>query len=114
MTRADAMGTGDRLLCDGNSDCSTFGRTRSLVMGHDRNGDQRLSKMEVLRKLQLTGKVILVWKRFRGTFLGYEANGNSRFQNGSFYICNDVAARRIVMNWIGRPRIEAATPGDCD
>jgi len=114
QARAEAITDGNRMICDGQRGCGEFRTTRKVWMGHDRNGDGQLDTAEILEYYQLPGKTRLVWKRFKGSALTFHNRGISHFQNGSFYLCNDVAARRIVMNWIGRPRVEAAKPEDCN
>lgn len=111
--RSDAISDGNQMICDGQRGCSSFGKTRLLWMGHDRNQDGKLSASEIKEYYQLPTGANLVWKRFRGNHLKFYNRGISRFQNGSFYICNHKAARRIVMNWIGRSRVETAAPDDC-
>jgi len=106
QARAGAISDGNRMLCDGQT-------TQKVWMGFDQNNDGTLSASEIIEHYQLPGATRLVWKRFKGDALVFHNRGNSHFQNGSFYLCNHVAARRIVMNWIGRPRVETAKPEDC-
>ena len=112
--RADAISHGNQMICDGLHGCGHFGSTRLIWVGYDKNGDNQLSDTEIREHYQLPSGTQLVWRRFKGNALKFHNRGNAHFQNGSFYICNKIAARRIVMNWIGRPRVEDANPDDCD
>lgn len=114
QARAGAITDGNRMLCDGQTGCSKFEKTQKVWMGFDQNDDGALSASEIIEHYRLPGATRLVWKRFKGDALVFHNRGNSHFQNGSFYLCNNVAARRIVMNWIGRPRVETAKPEDCN
>lgn len=114
QARAGAITDGNRMLCDGQTGCSKFEKTQKVWMGFDQNDDGALSASEIIEHYRLPGATRLVWKRFKGDALVFHNRGNSHFQNGSFYLCNHVAARRIIMNWIGRPRVETAKPEDCD
>lgn len=100
-----------RMICAGNTGCSTFNQTDSLIMGRDDNQNGQLETGEVIESLNFPGNTTLEWKRFNGNSLVFHSSGISHFQNGSFYICNKHAGRKIVMNWIGRTRIEAL-PGN--
>ena len=111
--RLDAMNKGNTWLCDGNHRCEKFTATQHLIMATDRNGDGEIHTSEISEHYHMPGDTVLVWKRFRGKALVFHNRGIAHFQNGSFYICNEVAARRIVMNWVGRPRVEPASPDDC-
>ena len=111
--RADALSQGQQLLCDGERGCSRFETTGEIHVGHDRNQDGLLSDTEITEVYRLPKGVTVTWKRFRGNALKFGHRGIAHFQNGSFYVCSSNSAKRIVMNWIGRPRIEAATLEDC-
>ncbi|MZR61363.1 GspH/FimT family protein [Alcanivorax sp. DP30] len=111
--RANAISEGSQMICDGDHGCSRFEITRTLWAGHDQNGDGKLSRSEISEHYSLPEGVTLTWKRFRGNALIFGNRGITHFQNGSLYICNKITARRIVMNWIGRPRVETADPEDC-
>jgi type IV fimbrial biogenesis protein FimT len=112
--RAGAMTEGNRFICDSNHGCGKFEETRKLLLGHDQNGDGELQDQEVIQQYRLPGNTRLIWRRFQGNALVFHGSGNAHFQNGSFYICNDVSARRIVMNWIGRTRVEKANTDNCN
>ena len=114
QARAGAITDGNRMICDGQNGCNKFEETQQVWMGFDRNNGGNLNASEIIEHYQLPGQTRLIWKRFKGNALVFHNKGNSHFQNGSFYLCNPVAARRITMNWIGRPRVETAKPEDCD
>lgn len=82
-------------------------------MGKDSNQNGQLDAGEIIETLQLPGNTTLDWKRFNGNSLTFYHSGISHFQNGSFYICNKRAGRKIVMNWIGRTRIETLPSNRC-
>ncbi|MCG8415805.1 MAG: GspH/FimT family pseudopilin [Pseudomonadales bacterium] len=112
--RAGAMSSHNhRMLCSGDSGCKKFTPSRSLIVGMDANDNNELEKHEILGEYKLPGDTRLHWKRFRGNALVFNRYGISHFQNGSFYICNETAARRLVMNWIGRTRLETVPVSDC-
>lgn len=111
--RADALSQGQQLLCDGERGCSRFETTGIIHVGHDRDRDGQLSETELTEAYRLPDGVTVTWKRFRGNALMFGHRGIAHFQNGSFYVCSTHSAKRIVMNWIGRPRIETATLEDC-
>ncbi|MCP4996559.1 MAG: prepilin-type N-terminal cleavage/methylation domain-containing protein [Gammaproteobacteria bacterium] len=106
--RANAITDGNRLICDGERGCSSFKRTRLLIEGRDKNQNSALEDHEIQHYLQLPNNTWLEWKRFRGKHLVYSNRGVTRFQNGHFLICNGSSGRKIIMNWIGRTRIEKA------
>ncbi|EKF74495.1 hypothetical protein A11A3_08740 [Alcanivorax hongdengensis A-11-3] len=111
--RANAMTGAGYLICDGLQNCQHFGKTNKLIMGSDSNGNHTLEKKEIERVLTLPPGTWLTWKRFRGTALVYRHSGKAYFQNGHFLVCNKHHARKIIMNWIGRPRVEAASASHC-
>lgn len=112
--RAEAMSShSQRMVCSGNSGCLKFDTSQRLITGEDSNGNQDLEEQEIVEEYQLPGNTRLHWKRFRGDALVFNRYGISHFQNGSFYICNDRAAKRLVMNWIGRTRLETVPVSDC-
>ncbi|PHS56663.1 MAG: hypothetical protein COB00_19890 [Alcanivorax sp.] len=106
--RANAITDGNRLICDGERGCSSFKRTTLLIEGRDINRNNALEKNEIRHYLHLPNDTWLEWKRFRGTHLSYRNRGATRFQNGHFLICSGDKGRKIIMNWIGRTRIEKA------
>lgn len=106
--RANAMTDGNRLICDGERGCSSFKRTTILIEGRDTNMNNALEKSEIHHHVKLPSDTWLEWKRFRGTHLRYRNRGATRFQNGHFLICSGNKGRKIIMNWIGRTRIEKA------
>tara|TARA_Y100001934_G_scaffold282977_1_gene399664 strand:+ start:6033 stop:6530 length:498 start_codon:yes stop_codon:yes gene_type:complete len=111
--RANAITDGNRLICDGTHGCSSFKRTSLLIEGRDSNHNNSLERNEIRHYLQLPSDTWLEWRRFRGSYLSYRRGGVTRFQNGHFLICNGDKGRKIVMNWIGRTRIEKAGAKDC-
>ena len=102
-----------RIICAGDTGCSTFNQTDSLIMGRDDNQNGELETGEVIDSLNFPGNTTLEWKRFNGNSLVFHSSGISHFQNGSFYICNTRAGRKVVMNWIGRTRIETLPTNTC-
>lgn len=115
LARSHAMTSGPVLLCDAQSDCSTFDATSALILVNAESGSLEAapaSGESPLRRLQLPPNTLIVWRRFRGNALVFQPSGILYFQNGHFLLCSGKARRRIVMNWSGRPRVEPGQRAD--
>jgi type IV fimbrial biogenesis protein FimT len=108
QARAEALVHGEIRLCDANHRCESFLQTSRLEIV--RGPPASAGADDILASLTLPSGVTVRWNRFRGQALWFHRDGRSHYQNGSFLICNRSAARRIVMNWAGRTRVEMATP----
>ena len=117
MARAHGMASGVAYLCDGERGCDEFAWTSSLVLTSSALQDVSTNHTDILYRHQFPEKVRVTWRRFRGSALRYGMRGHTYYQNGHLLVChseNRREARKIVMNWIGRPRIEAADPKACN
>lgn len=115
LARSHAMTTGPVLLCDAQSDCSTFDTTSALILINAESGSLAAapaSGQKPLHHLQLPANTRIVWRRFRGNALIFQPSGILYFQNGHFLLCSGEARRRIVMNWSGRPRVAPGQRAD--
>ncbi|MFN3712602.1 MAG: GspH/FimT family pseudopilin [Alcanivoracaceae bacterium] len=108
QARAEALVHGEIRLCDANHRCERFLQTTRLEVV--RGPPASANDDDILTSLTLPSGVTVRWNRFRGQALWFHRDGRSHYQNGSFLICNRSSARRIVLNWAGRPRMETATP----
>lgn len=104
---------GPVLLCDGNSQCETFGPTDRLLLADDPDGDGRAQQEDIIARLQLPPDTTLSWSRFRGDALRYGQRGTLFYQNGHFLICNHRHARSLIMNVIGTVRVAPVNGDDC-
>lgn len=112
QARAHGLSHGAAYICDGESGCDKFGWTGQLVLVTQTGPDA-----ELLQRLHLPAGTRVKWNGFRGQALYYGPRGHSFFQNGHLLICHHRAGippRKIVVNWVGRPRIEAAHPDHCN
>lgn len=106
-TRAEAL-LHQRVTVCSDQGCDRFPWSQGLVSWNHR-GQQ-------LGQAHLPRDVLIVWRGFRGTALVFEDRGRLRFQNGSLLLCHRKLpddGHRVVLNWVGRPRVEAARTGDC-
>lgn len=108
--KSEAIVNGKVSVCDANHSCQLFDQTQHLTLvRHNSNGTD-----DIIRHIKLPHDITLRWNRFRGNALTFHRGGIAYYQNGHFLICNRYAARKIVMNWAGRPRIEKSVPDeDC-
>jgi type IV fimbrial biogenesis protein FimT len=108
--KSEAIVNGRVSLCDANYSCERFDQTQQLILvRHHPDGTD-----EIIHQTTLPPDITLRWSRFRGTALTFHRGGIAYYQNGHFMICNGYAARKIIMNWAGRPRVEKSTPdADC-
>ena len=113
MARAEAIGKGTIYLCDDSVQCKFDQRTRQLRVLLDRTNNGDFNHMELLASIDMPGDTFLSWRRFRGDALAFRANGLAYFQNGHFLVCHQQRGRKVVVNWVGRPRVEQAPEGAC-
>ena len=100
QARAEAV-SGQVHVCD-DQDCTRFGITGQLRLTRDP------AHPTTLAVLTLSGRNSVSWHSFRGgEQLTFMPGGRTHYQNGHFLICHPGgAARRVVLNWTGRARIE--------
>jgi type IV fimbrial biogenesis protein FimT len=108
LARSEALTYSETHLCDANHACERFQQTQKLMVIRGAPAPHQ----QPLAELTLPAGVSLRWVRFRGQSLRFHRDGRSHYQNGSFIICNRHSARRIVMNWAGRPRVEPYQPDE--
>jgi type IV fimbrial biogenesis protein FimT len=113
MARTEAIGKGTIYLCDDSVECKFDHRTRQLLVLLDRADTRDFSRMELLASVDMPNNTYLSWRRFRGDALAFRANGLAYFQNGHFLVCHQNRGRKVVVNWVGRPRVEQAPDGAC-
>lgn len=113
LARSTSLSNRQVYLCDGHYHCDAFRKTNTLQLLHPRANKDGTSDLDVFQELTLPAKTHVQWKRFRGNALLFHTDGRTHFQNGHFLICGETAARKIVMNWAGRPRVETTPLENC-
>ena len=109
--RSHGFSHGGAYLCDGRQGCLAFGWTNALQLGTSAEPDSL-----PLQRLILPRGTAVIWRGFRGQALYYGPRGHTLFQNGHFLICHQrthITPRKVVVNWVGRPRMEEGLPDDC-
>lgn len=103
------------LVCAEGTDCSHFPVSQGAMLVIDSNHNfTRDSGESIARQLHLQDHERLTWHSFRNRpYLAYRSNGLSYFQNGHLLLCTPKEASKVVVNWIGRPRVEQANLSAC-
>lgn len=118
LARGEAMTGGPVLLCDALRGCDDFAITNQLLLARadpEPPHERPLANQPPLARLTLPEGTSLQWRRFRGEALRFQRSGILHYQNGHFLVCNGQAARKIIMSWSGRARVEPVPPGErCD
>ena len=112
QARSSSLVQGDIVICIKNSDCDGKAPGPGLIAFHDSNKNLKRDTGEVIvAETGETKHIQWQWKSFRGKpWFRYRATGKGYYQNGSFYLCLNNMGRRVVMNWVGRPRVEQHAP----
>lgn len=116
QARSSSLVRGDIVICIKNSSCHGDNPGPGLMAFHDNNKNLRHDIDElIVAETNDTKKIQWQWKSFRGKpWFRYKATGKGYYQNGSFIVCLGGTGRRVVVNWVGRPRIERNMPqGAC-
>jgi type IV fimbrial biogenesis protein FimT len=117
LARGEALSRGPVFLCDAKHGCGTFDTTSHLALF--RADPAELSTLptsdaEPIASLRLPPGTEVSWSRFRGSALLFHNTGILHFQNGSFFICGNDHATRIIMSWSGRARTaKVPVRGNC-
>lgn len=108
QARIHALGRRPVLVCALDSNCDKFPASNGLMLVDDSNQNQRYDKGEpVLAIARFHPGTRLSWHSFRNQpNLAYLQNGTTYFQNGNLLLCSGQRARKIIVNWIGKPRVE--------
>lgn len=95
------------IVCALNSDCTQFHEAHGLKLVIDSNRNGRHDGGEtIVARIRLHHNHIS-WHSFRNLpRLTYRNNGLVYYQNGHLLICGKQQARSIVINTIGRTRVE--------
>lgn len=116
QARSSSLVRGDIVICIKNSGCRGNTPGPGLTAFHDSNKNLRHDSGEpIVAETRNTKQIKWQWKSFRGKpWFRYLATGRGYYQNGSFIVCLKGTGRRVVMNWVGRPRVERKVPsGAC-
>lgn len=116
QARSSSLVRGDIVICIKNSGCDDADPGPGLMAFHDKNKNLRHDSGEpIVAETGDTKQIQWQWKSFRGKpWFRYLATGRGYYQNGSFIVCQGNTGRRVVVNWVGRPRIERnVPPGTC-
>jgi len=116
QARSSSLVQGDIVICIKNSDCNDHSPGPGLMAFHDSNKNLKHDTGEnIVAETGDTKQIQWQWKSFRGKpWFRYKATGKGYYQNGSFYVCLKNAGKRVVVNWVGRPRVESSIPkGSC-
>lgn len=112
QARSSSLVRGDIVICIKNSGCDGDDPGPGLMAFHDSNKNlQHDSGEPIVAETRNTKQIQWQWKSFRGKpWFRYKATGRGYYQNGSFIVCLGDTGRRVVMNWVGRPRVERDVP----
>ncbi|MGB2246586.1 MAG: GspH/FimT family pseudopilin [Alcanivorax sediminis] len=116
QARSSSLVRGDIVICIKNSGCEGNAPGPGLMAFHDSNKNLKRDEGEIIvAETGATKQMLWQWKSFRGKpWFRYKATGKGYYQNGSFIVCLGEYGRRVVVNWIGRPRLEPDVPdGTC-
>ena len=113
LARSTSLSHRQVYLCDALNNCNAFNKTNTLQLSHPSHAEDGTISFDVLRELTLPTHTYVQWRRFRGDALIFHNDGRAHFQNGHFLICGQSSARKIVMNWAGRPRVETVPINGC-
>lgn len=116
QARSSSLVRGDIVICVKNSRCDEKIPGPGLMAFHDSNKNLKLDAGEdIVAETGETKQIQWQWKSFRGKpWFRYLATGKGYYQNGSFIVCLGDKGRRVVVNWVGRPRVEKDIPeGAC-
>lgn len=97
------------LLCAKDHACQQFpSSTDQLILIEDKNRNQRFDANEtILTQLSLPKGMTIQWRSFRRKpWLAINRLGVAYFQNGHFLLCYKGMARKVVLNYQAKTRIE--------
>lgn len=114
QARSHALGHEPVLVCALDSHCDKFPDSNGLMLVVDSNGNQRHDPDEpVLAIARLHPDTRLSWNSFRKQpNLSYLQGGTAYFQNGNLLLCHQGRASKVIVNWIGKPRVEKVSDAD--
>jgi type IV fimbrial biogenesis protein FimT len=128
FTRAEALKRNRRVtLCKSaeGDECSTGGGwEQGWIVFHDQNGNGRLDPGEevLVRHGALAAPLRLVGNQPVASYISYTPVGASKltsgaFQAGTLTACRQsgtpTPARQVILNAVGRPRVQRATVASC-
>ena len=126
--RAEALQRNGRVtLCkspDGLQCTTRGGWEQGWIVFHDENGNRSVDEGEevLARRAALEGQLRVVGNQPVASYVTYTAVGASKlvgggFQAGTVTVCRQsegpVPARQVILNAIGRPRVQKATVASC-
>jgi type IV fimbrial biogenesis protein FimT len=128
LARSEAIKRNSRVvLCksgDGVSCSLTGGWEQGWIIFHDgnNNGLREIDEQIITREARLATSVRLTGNQNVARYLSFSPTGATKtvggsFQAGTLTVCNQSAsrneARQIVLNAVGRPRVQKATLTSC-
>ncbi len=128
LARSEAIKRNSRVaLCktaDGVSCAATGGWEQGWIVFHDanNNGARESSELVILRELPLSSSLRLTGNVNVARYVSFTPTGGTRliggaFQAGTLTVCRYSAqpseARQIILNAVGRPRVQRAAISSC-
>ena len=116
--RAEGAYRSAMLICSASSQCDNFrGPSTGLILVADHNNNLRLDNGDtLLEELLMPEGMTIEWRSFRmKPWLRINRFGVAYYQNGHFLLCYRGQARKVVLNYQAKARVqrEPADPARC-
>ena len=112
--KAAGASKGSVLLCGGSLLCEEFKQTHNIKLVHDKNFNRQFDAgEEILYEMDLPKGMTLSWNSFRGKpWIHFTHSGHLWFQNGNLQLCYKKMQQKVIVNKIGKTRIEKIETAD--